>query len=442
MRRLLLFFALCSLTGLWPGCIVVATTFDKIPAGVYRGVFYLDGRLSERREPDMIAANFNLEEVPQAELPVNFEVSYAADSSLRVVFLNGDERVEASRVEFQRLITSAKDSITIYFPLNDSYITGYHESGTIEGEFVDESRANYRIPFAAFYGVPYRFTDLSKAVSTDLTGRWATTFSVEDSTASYPAVAEFTQDGNSLSGTFLTPTGDFRYLQGTIQGERFYLSTFDGGHVFLFAGKVLPDSSLLGIFRSGSHYQTIWSARRDPDAALPDATRETEVTTLGKVDIEYYDAESGRKQRLSDLPDADGKYKLVTIMGSWCPNCRDEAVFLDSLRQLPRYSDRIAVVGMAYERFRDTARAVQAVARFRKSLDIGFPIYVAGFDDKAEATASLGFLREVKSFPTLLLLDPQQRIIYTHTGFTGPATSEYGAFAKTFTAELDKLTAL
>ncbi len=424
-------------------CIVVKPSFDKIPPGAYRGVFYLDGRLSERRVPDDVAANFNIDEVPQTELPVNMEVAYAADSSLRVTFINGEERVEASRVEFERLLGSARDSLTIHFPLNDSYITGYHEEGVLEGEFVDESKGPaYRIPFAAFYGLDYRFTDLQKPVEMDLSGRWSTTFSIEDTASSYAAVAEFEQVGNRLRGTFLTTTGDYRYLDGTVQGGRFYLSTFDGGHVFLFAGKVQPDSSLIGIFRSGSQYKTVWTAERDADATLPDASQETEVTTEGKVDIGFYDAESGRPSRLSALPGAGGQYKLVTLMGSWCPNCRDEALFLDSLRQNSRYAGKLTVVGLAYERFRDTARAVAAVERFRRSLGLGFPIHVAGFADKAEATASLGFLREVKSFPTILLLDPQQRVVYTHTGFTGPATAEYGAFAKTFSAELDQILAL
>lgn len=423
------------------GCLVVEPTYDKIPAGVYRGVFYLDGRLSQRKEPDRVAANFNLDEVRQAELPVMLEVTYAEDSTLRVTFVNADERIEATDVEFRRLITSAKDSITIRFPLNDSYITGYHESGVIEGEFVDESRADYRIPFAAFYGIGYRFTDLEKPVAADLTGRWSAQFGLNDTSDTYDAIAEFRQRGNVLTGTFLTATGDYRFLEGTVQGDRFYLSTFDGGHVFLFAGKIQPDSSLLGIFRSGNHYQSIWAAQRNADAALPDAETQTKVKTLGAVDPEVYDAEQKQSIRLSEVPQTEGKYKLVTLLGSWCPNCRDESVFLDSLRQNLTHADRLAVVGLAYERFRDTTRAVAAVARFRESLQLGFPIYLAGFADKAEATERLGFLDEVKSFPTMLLLDPRQNVIYTHTGFTGPATAGYGAFAKTFAAKLDQLLA-
>ena len=422
------------------GCIVVEPNYDKAPPGVYRAIFHLDGRQSQRVEPDDVAKAFALDDVPQGELPVNFELSYRADSTLDIVFLNGEERIEADEVEFVRLFSSARDSITVRFPLNDSYITGYHEDGIIEGVFVDESRGDYAIPFTAFHGEDYRFSQLAKEPAADLTGRWATTFGVDDETEAYPAIAEFEQDGNHLAGTFLTTTGDYRYLDGTVQADRFYLSTFDGGHVFLFAGKILEDGSLLGIFRSGNHYQTIWEATRDAGATLASAEAETVITDAGPVAVVGFDPSSGRAVSILDEPYAAGRYKVLSLMGSWCPNCRDEAVYLDSLREtLPE--ERVAIIGMAYERMRDTSRALTAVERFRENLDIGYPIVLAGDASKANATEALGFVEEVKSFPTLLVLTPDNRIVYTHTGFTGPATSEYGTFTRHFADTLRQIIA-
>lgn len=419
-------------------CIVVEPNYDKAPPGVYRGVFYLDGRESVRLDADSIAADYEIEDVTQGELPVNFELSYRADSSLAIAFANGSERVRASRVEFERLITSAKDSITIHFPLNDSYITGYHEDGIIEGVFVDESRGEYAIPFTGFHGVDYRFTELSKPAAADLSGRWAVTFGLDDGTEAYPAVGEFEQEGNRLTGTFLTATGDYRYLEGTIQDDRFYLSAFDGGHVFLFFGKIQVDKSLLGIFRSGNHYQTVWTAERDAGASLGSVEAETVITDAGPVAVMGISPSTGRPVSVLDEGDVVGLYKILSLLGSWCPNCRDEAVFLDSLREhLP--AERVAVIGMAYERMRDTARALAAVARFRENLDIGFPIVLAGNANKAEATQSLGFVEEVLSFPTVLVLSPDNRVVYTHTGFSGPATSEYGAFTRRFADTLRQI---
>ena len=61
-------------------------------------------------------------------------------------------------------------------------------------------------------------------------GRYRVTFA---SSPDDPAVGLFTinQDGTA-SGTFLTTTGDYRYLAGNAAGDTLKLSTFDGAHAF------------------------------------------------------------------------------------------------------------------------------------------------------------------------------------------------------------------
>ena len=420
-------------------CLVVEPTYDKLPPGPYRGVMLLDGRQSQRREPDEVAARFALEDVVRGELPFTFEIAYDEGGELDLTLVNGEERIAVPDVTYERLLDVARDSVTVRFPLNDTYLTGYHEDGVLEGTFVDESRgAGYRIPFVATHGEDHRFTRLRKPPVADLTGRWAATFSVDDTAAAYPAVAEFRQRGNDLSGTFLTPTGDYRYLAGTVQADRAYLSAFDGAHVFLFAAKLQPDSTLLGLFRAGNHHQTIWTAERDADARLPDPLTETRV-----VDPEASVALSGllpdgRALSLTDLP---GRLTVVSLFGSWCPNCRDEAVFLDSLRRTLAPED-VSFVGAAFERFADTARALAAVERFGERLGLGYPLALVGTtDDKDAATERIGFLDRVRSYPTLLVLDERDRVVYVHTGFAGPATSEYGAFTRAFAQTLQTLLA-
>jgi len=433
---------LIVITGLLiTGCIVVNTTFDKLPPGPYRGVFYLDGRLSQRVEPEQIAANFDLEDVNRGELPINLELSYNADSTLHVVLINGDERIEVPDVEYIRPLETAQDSITIRFPLIDAYITGYHEAGVIEGNYVDETRGSYRIPFAAFYGIGHRFTQLAKTPDADLSGRWDVQFGVEDSSSIFIGIGEFEQEGNKLRGTFMTTTGDYRYLEGTVQENRFYMSTFDGAHVFLFSGKIQEDGSLLGIFRSGNHYSTIWKAQRNEAAVLPDPTQETKVLNPdASIQLEVFDPKSMESTSVLAKAEHADKIKVISLMGTWCPNCMDEARFLDSLRTTVP-ADEVTFMGLAFEKFRDTTRSVAAINRFSENLNLGYPTYLAGSSVKAEATQQLGFLDKVRSFPTLLIVDERNRVRYVHTGFTGPATSEYGPFTNAFAKTLQTLIA-
>jgi len=50
-------------------------------------------------------------------------------------------------------------------------------------------------------------------------------------------------------------------------------------------------------------------------------------------------------------------------------------------------------------------------------------------------------ITKIKSFPTLLFLDKTNRIRNVHTGFNGPATSEYEDFERQFKLIVDGLLA-
>ena len=50
-------------------------------------------------------------------------------------------------------------------------------------------------------------------------------------------MGEFSQAGDSVAGTFLTETGDHRFLAGQVRGAEMYLSTFDGAHAFLYKAR-------------------------------------------------------------------------------------------------------------------------------------------------------------------------------------------------------------
>ena len=51
-------------------------------------------------------------------------------------------------------------------------------------------------------------------------------------------VAILKQEGNKLTGVFMTSVGDSRELEGTIQGNRFYLSHFSGPSPRLIKGTI------------------------------------------------------------------------------------------------------------------------------------------------------------------------------------------------------------
>ncbi|MBK6904724.1 MAG: TlpA family protein disulfide reductase [Saprospirales bacterium] len=410
------------------GCLVVQNPHSAVAPGRWRGVLKLtQGPVTAPDESEF--ANLKFEEVTEGELPFLFDVVYDDEETFHLEILNGEERIRVDHIRFGRDPATAKDTLLIEFPVYDSYIKALHENDVIEGEWVVNYKENYRIPFVAHFGQGYRFTELKKTPALDLTGKWEVAFEV-DTEEEYPAIGEFVQKGNDLRGTFLTETGDYRFLEGTVQANKFYLSCFDGAHAYLFEGKIMPDSSLVGSFRSGTHYRALWEGKRNPDFQLANADSIT-LTKPGAQTMAFsLEDPSGKVVSLED-PAYKDKVKIIQIMGTWCPNCRDETEFLiDYLSRNP--GQDLAVFGVAFERYKEKEKAMGALSRYVENLQIPYPILLAGLRDKATTEAVFPMFNGIHAFPTMVFLDRQNRIRRIHTGFSGPATSEFPAFKADF----------
>jgi thiol-disulfide isomerase/thioredoxin len=125
-------------------------------------------------------------------------------------------------------------------------------------------------------------------------------------------------------------------------------------------------------------------------------------------------------------------------MGTWCPNCKDEVEFLKEWKQANPSSD-VKIIGLAFERFRDTTEALEQINTYRNLLDVPYDIWLMGSSDKSEASKALPFLDHVISYPTMVFLDSEGEVQRVHTGFSGPATSKYEAFKTSFEKTIKEL---
>ena len=91
---------------------------------------------------------------------------------------------------------------------------------------------------------------IPKTAIFNVSGRWSAHFRGEND--STEAVGEFRQSGNQVNGTFLTTTGDYRFLDGVVDGDTLRLSTFDGGHAYSFVSKIIDTGMMRGFFYSGA----------------------------------------------------------------------------------------------------------------------------------------------------------------------------------------------
>jgi thiol-disulfide isomerase/thioredoxin len=439
MKKLFPFFAFLTLA--FSGCLVIDNPFNGLPPGPWRATLKLDGDV---KLPDEELGLFEVPEIKDEavkpnELPFNFEVIYEANDpdAFRIEIINGEERIKVAPEDilFGWDHRIGKDTLTINFPIFESYIKGIYAENIIQGLWVVKTKENYTIPFEAKFGQNHRFTKLLEEPEMNVEGKWEVTFEVETDSP-YKAIGEFKQDGSKLTGTFMTETGDYRFLEGTVRKNKLYLSCFDGSHAFLFQAKMMEDGTLTGQFNSGKHYQCLWTGKRNPDFKLSDPH---ELTFLKEGYEKFSFAFNNTDGKLisSEDPQFQNKVKVIQIMGTWCPNCLDETKFLINYLKENDHPD-LEVVSLGFEKY-DAAEGIALLKNFKQRLDIPYEVLYGGSYSKGEAAKALPMLNQIMSYPTLILIDKKDQVRKIHTGFAGPATSEYDTFKKNFSETVNVL---
>lgn len=418
-------------------CIEMPHKFEKIPPGKWRGELYFKTpkELIHKTKKLLTQKKDNagkMDEIPLGIIPFEFDVIYKENSEdFYIEIINGKERIRLDDISYGFDKRVARDTMLIKFPIYQTYIKAAYENGVLEGDWHVPYRTKYKLRFRANFGKNDRFNNLRKKPITDISGNWKTTFK-PGTDDQYMALGEFRQNGNQLSATFATETGDYRFLEGTIQANKIYLSTFDGSHAFLFTGTILEDGSIEGLFNSGMHYEANWIATKDPNFQLRNANELTYVIdSTQKIDF-IFPNQDGTLIDLND-PKYDNKVKLLTLMGTWCPNCMDETKFLVEYIKTHNTKD-LVVFALAYERSKDINKVNKLLKKFKTKYNVPYEVLYAGPLSKKKTSAQFPMLNGISSYPTMIYLDKSNEIRKIHTGFYGPATNEY----KKHTEEFDQ----
>lgn len=359
------------------------------------------------------------------EIPFGFSMKYH-EGNHAVEIMNASEKIIC------RDVKTKGDSIFIRLPVFDSEIKGKLVSGHfISGAWYNYSKgSDYAIPFFAEYGKEYRFYDSSDVVDSgkqyNVTGKWEAVFS-PGTKGFYKAIGVFEQKGRIVTGTFLTETGDYRFLEGCLYRDTLFLSSFDGSHAFLFKAALKPDDKkglvLDGTFFSGSHWKEPWVAEKNEMAKLADPDSLTFLKPgFEKLAFSFPDL-AGNQVSLSDERFVN-KVVIIQILGSWCPNCLDETVYLSELYN-EKHGQGLEIVGLSFERSADFHVAKLAVKRFMEQLNAPYDFLIAGTAGTANAHKALPMLNHIMSFPTSIFIDRRGKVRKIHTGFYGPGTGEY-----------------
>jgi len=374
----------------------------KMKEGIYRGVLFLNPENG-------------------IELPFNFTVKYKAKKPI-ITIQNGDERIVVDE------ITIKGDSVNFKMPVFDTEFKCVRVGNNLEGVWINHYKTTKnKIKFKATYGESHRFFVGTGLSNTDFEGKWEVTFSPQTKDSSKAIGLFHHQEGTDyLNGTFLTETGDYRYLEGIKKGNLLYLSCFDGSHAFLFTAEYLNQTLINGKFYSGSSWEENWKAIRNADFKLADPE---EISFLKnrdeKINFTFPDLD-GKLISLSDKKFAN-KPVIIQLMGSWCPNCMDESTYLSSIYKQYR-EQGLEIVALAFEKTTDLEKAKAQVSRMQKKLGIDYSILITQQTGKEKASETLT-LNKVSAFPTTLFLNKEHKVVKVHSGFSGPATGmEYELF--------------
>jgi peroxiredoxin len=398
----------------------LAHAAKKFPAaGIWRGEFEIDGEPVpfnfEVKGKDAARAEFTLINGSRRD---HFVVQRLSDDTLSIPMNTYDAALEVKIVDRKHLLGEYKDLVP-------------HRSGS------------RNLPFTAEHGKSWRFVEPGKDVAPqgDLNGKWAVLQLDKSARADKrEQVALLKQNGNHLSGVFMTLVGDTRELEGTVQGDRFYLSHFSGPSPRLIKGTIDEDGNIQGAFGSGIYNVVKFEGRKDANVELPDPYQLTFLQEGRKTIGFTFPDLSGKPVSLSD-DKYRGKVVIVEVIGTWCPNCTDQTYFLSPWFKANRQRG-VEAIAVAFEQEDDFSYFQKTLGKFKDYFDIKYDIVFGGLADKKVATEKLKGLNYMAAFPTTIIIDRKGEVRQIYTGYTGTITGPYyDAYVRKFNGLLDELIA-
>jgi thiol-disulfide isomerase/thioredoxin len=251
------------------------------------------------------------------------------------------------------------------------------------------------------------------------------------------------QTGADLSAAILRVDGDSGALTGKWRDGKWVLSHFDGARPSVIEVTPTPEQTLELLVRDTHGSDLTLTAYRPAEAqakGLPDAADPTRHTSVQDANEPF----------AFSFPDLDGhvvsntderfrgKVLLVDVSGSWCPNCHDEAPFLEGLYK--RYEKRgLEVVTLSFEEPEQLADPVRLRA-FVKDFDIGYTVLLAG--SPPDLHTKIPQAVDLDAYPTTFFIGRDGRVRGVHAGFAAPATGTFNAqLKKDFTKQIEQLLA-
>jgi thiol-disulfide isomerase/thioredoxin len=379
------------------------------------------------------------------EVPITIRIS-GNGPSLKAEFLNGPadrpEATQATSVTFDG--THLIASFDYFARTLDATLTNGKLSGTYGPTH----------PTAKYVSTPFAATRSKSAVDPvsapnppDISGSWE----IATKSSKGESAWEFRADpptGKSpvIKTVIQRIDGDTGGLWGTWNGSSYTVGHFTAAGPALYSVTPQPDGTLLlKSLLANPHASTSADliarrpaeARKENLAAPTDPTQQTTIKDPS-VPLAFSFPDLTGKIVSNTDPEFRGKVVIITVGGSWCPNCHDEAPFLVSLYKR-FHSQGLEIVNLDFEQGdpdTDTARLKAFIAHY----GITYPVLNAGNTDQLAEKIPQGV--NLNCWPTSFFIGRNGLVKETHAGFAGPGnTVGHAALDHEVTALIEKLLA-
>ena len=343
-----------------------------------------------------------------AEVPFRFVIGGTPDAPTGT-FVNGDdERIVSTGGSFK------EGQLVINFDQYGSKVIARLNGDRLEGEYNRTTRG------AAY---PFKATRAAAkpkdANPPQIAGEWK--IPTPDGTVEKAWLFIVRQSGADVSAAVQRVDGDSGTLTGYFHDGKAVLSHFSGARPMRLEVTVKPDGTLDLLEDSKIPHTAI--RMNDPRAAAAGDLKDPTQLTRAKdpkspLQLTFPDLD-GTPVSLGDAR-FRGKVVILSITGSWCPNCHDEAPFFVDLYR--KYHDQgLEIVLLAFEEAGQLDNPVRLRA-FVKQYAITYPVLLVGAPN--QMPAMLPQFENLYAFPTSIYIGRDGRVRGTHAGFSGKATGE------------------
>jgi thiol-disulfide isomerase/thioredoxin len=338
------------------------------------------------------------------EIPFRLEFS-GTGKAFKAWFFNGDEKVVSTAG------SATPAGIDARFDQYNSRLEAAFAVGVLKGTYTRDGKA---YPVQA---VPHRTPPAPDGPVPQIAGSWIVETGAATGEKAWSMAIQ--QTGAEVAGSILRVDGDTGELTGRFDNGRFTLSHFSGARPSLFVLTPAADGTL-DILQNGTRKLIAYreAVAREQGLPLPeDPLRH----------IALKDPTQPLAFRFPDLrghivSNTDARFKgkvvILTLGGSWCPNCHDEAPLLEDLYR--RYHAKgLEIVELSFEEA-EQLRNPTRLRTYLKEYGITFRVLLAG--EIGQLAEKLPQAVNLDTFPATFFIGRDGLVKQTHAGFAGKAT--------------------